>query len=78
MVIWYHNPDGTISGGTPFNTADWALCAVADIDGDGVSDLVWQNSAGQTGGWFMNTNGTARSASYWWGTAPWKLKAAGR
>jgi hypothetical protein len=33
------------------------LCGVADIDGDGVSDLVWQNF---TGGWFMNSNGLAQ------------------
>ncbi len=77
VVIWYHNVDGSIRGGTPFNTGDWALCGVDDIDGDHVSDLVWQNSAGLTGGWFMNSNGTARAASYWWGTGDWKLKATG-
>ena len=61
-----------------FRTGDWALCGVADIDGDHVSDLVWQNSAGLTGGWFMNSNSTARTANFWWNTGAWKLKAAGR
>ncbi len=78
VVIWCHNPEGSIRGGTPFNTGNWALCGVADIDGDSICDLVWQNSAGLTGGWFMNSNGTARAASFWWGTGAWKLKAAGR
>jgi len=33
---------------------------------------------GNVGGWFMNSNGTYRSASVWGNTGGWKLKAAGR
>jgi hypothetical protein len=61
-----------------FNTTIWALCGVVDIDGDGVSDLLWQNPGGDTGGWFMNSNSTPRSANFWWNTGAWKLRAAGR
>ena len=78
VAIWYHRPDGSIYGTTPFNTGDWALCGVADLDGDGVCDLLWQDGVGNTGGWFMNSNSTARAASFWWNTGGWKLKAAGR
>ena len=78
VAVWYHHPGGGIYGIPPFSTGGWALCGVADLDGDGVCDLLWQDGVGNTGGWFMNSNSTARAASFWWNTGGWKLKAAGR
>ena len=50
----------------------------ADVDGDGNGDLAWQTPDGTAAGWFMNSNGTTRAASFWGNTGSWKLKAAGR
>src|SRR2546423_1885380 len=42
---------------------EWDIAAVADFNGDGKPDLVWQNtSSGQRSIWFMN--GSAWSGSY--------------
>jgi hypothetical protein len=78
VALWYHNLDGSICGASAFSTGNWVLCGTADIDGDGVSDLLWQTPSGDTGGWFLNSNSTARAANFWWNTGAWKLKAAGR
>jgi hypothetical protein len=93
MAIWFRdgstsnivgvlarpNPALPVSATNPlYNVGAWQLSGVVDIDGDGTSDLLWQSPDGWTGGWFMQTNGTARDARGWWNTAPWKLKAAGR
>ena len=77
IAIWFHNSDGSLRGAVPFNTGGWILSGVTDIDGDGVSDLLWQTADGSTAGWLMNSNATVRTASYWWNTGGWKLKAAG-
>jgi hypothetical protein len=78
VSIWYHNPDGSIRSTIAFTTGEWALSGVADVDADGVGDLLWQTPDTRTGGWFMQTNGLARDARFWWPTGGWKLKAAGR
>ena len=33
---------------------DWALRAVVDLTGDGISDLVWQHQTGLVAAWQMN------------------------
>ncbi len=78
VAIWWHNPDGSIRATIPFATGEWALRGVADVDHDGVCDLLWQTPDTRTGGWFMQTNGAARDARFWWPTGGWQLKAAGR
>jgi sugar lactone lactonase YvrE len=78
VAIWWHNPDGSIRATLPFATGEWALRGVADVDADGVCDLLWQTPDTRTGGWFMQTNGVARDARFWWPTGGWQLKAAGR
>jgi hypothetical protein len=73
------NPALPVSAANPlYNVGAWQLGGVVDIDGDGTSDLLWQAPDSWTGGWFMQTNGTARDARGWWTTGTWKLRAAGR
>jgi len=43
------------------NLGAWALCAMADVDGDGIPDLIWQNPGGWVVVWYMNANGTVRT-----------------
>jgi uncharacterized repeat protein (TIGR03803 family) len=78
VAVWRQQPSGGIVSQVLANTGVWALCGALDVDGDGVGDLVWQTPDDSTAGWFMNSNGTARAASFWWNTGAWKLKAAGR
>ncbi len=49
--------------------------AHADVNGDAVDDLMFQNSIGQLAGWFMNGSGVRQSYSYFWGGAlsDWRL-----
>jgi len=62
------------------NLGVWRLRTVADMDGDGVVDMLWQTGDGSNlaGGWYMNSNGTARDARYWWPTQVWEIKGAGK
>jgi len=43
-------------------------------------DMLWQTGDGSNlaGGWFMNSNGTARDARFWWPTQAWEIKGAGK
>ena len=47
-----------------------------DVNGDGNTDLVFQNDAGQIAAWYMNGSGTATSAGYVYsgGLGDWKVK----
>jgi uncharacterized repeat protein (TIGR03803 family) len=66
LYIWYANG---ANPSTPFTAAyggtfppGWAVVGVSDLDGDGKSDLVWQNtSTNEWGYWLMN--GTQRKAT---------------
>jgi len=50
LVVWYLNGTSVVTYGAPFaavaNTA-WQVAGAADFDGDGQTDLLWENS--QTG-----------------------------
>ena len=63
----------TLPLGTPVG---WELRAAADLDGDGVTDLLWQTPSGSAACWFMNTNGTARSVHPWGDAGTWRLCGA--
>ena len=62
----------------PFGPSMWALCAVTDLDGDGIADLAWQAPDTTLAAWYMRTNSTTRTVKIWPQTGVWKLKAAGR
>jgi hypothetical protein len=44
-----------IGGATLGNPGpDWRICGTGDYNGDGRSDILWQNSSGAVGVWEMN------------------------
>jgi hypothetical protein len=61
--------------------ANWQIRAVGDLDGDGRSDIVWQNAGGTLGAWFMAPDGinVERVASFNMGIsdANWKIAGSG-
>ena len=80
--IWFMNNGNTILPGSGvIGSADpiWSLRAIADVDGDGVADLVWHNSnTGEVYLWQLNKDGTpAVSVSLGYATGGWTLRGAG-
>jgi len=49
---------------------DWKVVAVADVNGDGVPDLVFQNPVGQVYAWFLDGTGSAVNFSMGTGLIP--------
>jgi predicted outer membrane repeat protein len=43
--------------------ADWRVMAVADVNGDGIPDLIFQNTVGQIYAWFLDGTGNAVTAT---------------
>jgi uncharacterized protein YkwD len=41
----------------PSGLGDWRLAGVADVNGDGIPDLIFQNSVGQVYAWFLDGSG---------------------
>jgi hypothetical protein len=55
----------------------WSLAATGDFNGDGVSDLVWRNSAGQYVLWVMEPAGGSSMQRLLGGGGGWSLEATG-
>jgi hypothetical protein len=45
----------TVSLGAP--SSSWAIAATGDFNGDGMSDILWRDTAGNMVIWFMLMNG---------------------
>lgn len=79
LVNWVLNATGGHARSSMMNdTGTWQLKAVGDVNGDGVADLLFQDSTTRyVAAWLMNADGTAL-ASYCIGSAGgWNLMAAG-
>ena len=75
-VTWLIQTNGSYKGLGFGNMGAWVLCAVADVDGDGVPDLIWQHPTGWVTVWYMNPNNTVRSTGSLGNMGAWQLKAA--
>jgi hypothetical protein len=58
LVAWFMNGAtmrtwGYLSPRAASGT-DWSVGAIADLNGDGKSDLVWQHTSGTVAAWLMN------------------------
>jgi hypothetical protein len=42
-------------GGVP---TSWGVAVTGDFNGDGMSDILWSNTNGDTSIWYMTANGT--------------------
>jgi hypothetical protein len=79
-VLWYNTSDGRVARGrmyggqqAPLETIGWvgprdgwAIQGAADVDHDGVSDIVWRHIEGWVGYWMMNADGSVRDYPTFW------------
>ncbi|MEO8347032.1 MAG: FG-GAP-like repeat-containing protein [Betaproteobacteria bacterium] len=74
-LIWYYQPTGTVyawlmSGNTIKANGvvaigsvgpGWTMETVADLNGDGIADILWRHTSGGVYAWYMNANTTIKS-----------------
>jgi hypothetical protein len=54
-VIWLINGTSVSNAGNVANvSSDWTVAGVGDFNGDGIADILWNDSAGDEVIWFMN------------------------
>ena len=78
VAIWVMNGTGISSIGVPGVVAtDWQIKGVGDFNGNGKTDVLWQQTSGTVAIWLMN--GTAISSVRVAGTIPsdWQIKGVG-
>ena len=65
IVAWTMNGSGAITGGISIYTgtglAGWRLAGVADVNGDGIPDLIFQHTLGYLAAWTLNGSGVVTS-----------------
>ena len=65
VAIWEMNGAAPIAGGSqlvgPNPGPNWKAVGTGDFNGDGFSDILWQNASGQTAVWEMNETNVALS-----------------
>ncbi len=67
VYTWNLKADGTHKSGgyastTQLDLTYWKVCGFSDIDGDGVSDILWTGAGGEVVYWLLNADGTLRVA----------------
>jgi hypothetical protein len=59
--------NGTAVAGTALAGSNpgsgWQVMGAADIDGDGMTDILWQSSGGQAAAWLMSGTNVRSSAA---------------
>ena len=83
IAVWPLNASGAIilSGRYYLSTAnlgDFRIRSVADLNGDGIPDVIFQNTIGQIAVWTLNATGTIASTYllYGSGLGDWKIAHA--
>jgi hypothetical protein len=80
VVYWLLNADGTLRlagrvyPGNATSSGYWTVAGFADIDRDGVSDILWTGAGGEVVYWLLNADGTRKSAGR---VAPGNATASG-
>ena len=76
LAAWTLNGTGGVAATCLMdNTGGWTLKAAGDINGDGIVDLVFQDSSHNTACWIMNLDGTKNAAYSWGSAADWEVRA---
>ena len=79
LAIWQVDNAFNITSSSyiPGPTSDWTFKSIADLNGDGKSDLLWQNSVtGALAPWYMNGMTVGSYATELPGpSSDWQLKA---
>jgi hypothetical protein len=55
----------------------WSATRVADLDGDGKADIVWQNTDGRVAAWLMNGTATRSGGDILGSGSGWSVSAVG-
>jgi hypothetical protein len=68
IIVWYmdgagHHPNYAYLY-SETKLGDWRVVNIADMNGDGNADLVFQNTAGQIFAWYMDGNGSISTYGY--------------
>ena len=67
---------------TPFQyldpTAGWRAAAIGDLNGDGKSDIIWQNTAGDVWTWLMNGSHMQTGGGIGALTEDWHISGVGK
>ena len=68
VAYWMLNADGTLKSsgyvisGNATGGGYWGVVGFADIDHDGIPDLLWTGAGGEVAYWLLNADGTRKSA----------------
>ena len=86
LAYWELNPDGSRNGNAGLiggkTELSWQVEAAGDIDGDGVTDLIWRNDiTGDVACWLIDPNeDSKRKGTVLIGNKPttWEIEAIGK
>lgn len=88
LICWMLNANGTrntsvrVYPGNATRSGYWSVAGLNDINGNGVSDIIWRGQGGETKYWFLTSDGTLGSSGNISAAAvspsDWTVRAVGR